>query len=457
MLADNRLTDDFATSTLPGETGVSSKKYSRIILVIFALNVISALLFMRFVNRPVYDDPYNIRDVHVYASEGFSVATMRVQQNAPGPTSFLWMAEAVRLLKGEELLDARIGALLSWVLLAAGVFAFIRYGNHSEIWYGALLALLVFPHAVEATATVLTEGPALMFALLGILAWMEFASRPTLSFGSVTLGLLGGLSMGVAVTCRQYNLALLASAACFALYERRQRGLDQRERTLWAVAVILSLAVAAVPVLLLLWVWKGFSSPGMVAAAFYGNWHGVGLNFAKPTIAAFYSLFYLVPLTFPAMRSVKASSRARVLLVSLVGGGAAGYFSSFLLQPGPLHTVVQAISRVPGAGGVFVGLVATVTIYNAVAVCMLLWEQRARVAANPAVIFAVLTIIFFIAEQFGVGGNVPFYDRYILQVAPFLGLVAFGLLPRLTYPRLAALALMSAVSHVMLWRYAFGG
>src|SRR5260370_34018762 len=102
MLADNRLTDQIATSTLPGETGVSARKYSQLILAIFALNVISALLFMRFVNRPVYDDPYNIRDVHVYAGERFSVATMLVQQNGPGPTSSISMAEAARFRKVED-------------------------------------------------------------------------------------------------------------------------------------------------------------------------------------------------------------------------------------------------------------------------------------------------------------------------------------------------------------------
>ena len=70
--------------------------------------------------------------------------------------------------------------------------------------------------------------------------------------------------------------------------------------------------------------------------------------------------------------------------------------------------------------------------------------------------FALLMIFFFVAEQFGVGGNLFLYERYMLQLAPFFGLVAFSLLPRITYPRLLVLAAMFAVSHIMLWRYAFG-
>jgi hypothetical protein len=55
-----------------------------------------------------------------------------------------------------------------------------------------------------------------------------------------------------------------------------------------------------------------------------------------------------------------------------------------------------------------------------------------------------------------VGGNLPFYDRYVLQLAPFLGLIAFAILPRLTTVRVLALAGMSILSHIMLWRFAFG-
>jgi hypothetical protein len=69
------------------------------------------------------------------------------------------------------------------------------------------------------------------------------------------------------------------------------------------------------------------------------------------------------------------------------------------------------------------------------------------------VTYALLAILLFIAEQFGVGGNVPFYDRYVLQVAPFLGVIAFALLPSLDKARLFTLIALSFFSHVMLWRY----
>jgi hypothetical protein len=155
-----------------------SEKTRRIVILLFSLNVISAALFIGLVNRPVYDDPFNIYDVHNYATRGLSVDSLMSQRNPPGPTGFLWMAAGVRLLHGDELRDARIASLASWLLLGAGILMAARFSKFAQLWYGSLLCLLVFPHAVEAAATVLTEGPAMLFTLLGVLAWTEFASRP---------------------------------------------------------------------------------------------------------------------------------------------------------------------------------------------------------------------------------------------------------------------------------------
>jgi hypothetical protein len=461
--------DDFSTSQkLPEEKSAipvitiekqpSLNKNSRVVLLIFALNVISALLFMRLVNRPVYDDPYNIIDVHAYATKGFSIATVLAQTNPPGPGSFVWMAEAVRLLKGEELLDGRIGALMSWVLLTAGILFLAGYSNFSEIWYGALLVVLVFPHTVEAGATILTEGPSLLFAALGALAWTEFASQPKVTPVTLILGIAGGLSMGVAVTCRQYNLALLPAATIFALYQFLRRGPAPAGRTIWLVSAIVSLVFAVAPVFLLVLVWKGLSSPGMATGTSYSNWQaGVGLNISRPMVVAFYIAVYLVPLTFPVMLVAKQAQRWGVILVALMGGAVAAYYSSGLLTPGPLHTVITTLARGPVMRSVVVGLVGVVTLYNTCALGQLLWEKRSMVLSSAPVGFALLTIVFFVGEQLGVGGNIPFYDRYVLSIAPFLGLIVFSVLPRLTYPRLLAFATMSLAGHIILWRYAFGG
>ncbi len=439
---------------LPIEGHAWSRRYLRLVIVAFALNVISATLFIVLINRPVYDDRYNIVDVQSYAHSGLSVATVLSQRNPPGPTSFLWMAAGVRLLGGEELRHARIAALLSWVLLLAGILIGARYGSFPQIWYGALLSTLVFPHALMATATVLTEGPALLFATLGALIWIESGSRPTASPSFLLLGILGGLLMGIAVTCRQYYLALFPAAALVGVFQLRGRG--SKEKLFRALGVILFLAVASTPVILLITVWKDISSPSMATGMWYGWSAGVGLNVFRPIVASFYSCFYLVPLTFPVLWRMRPAPRWPALLFASLGGIVAACLRSSLLQPGPLRALVRTASRIPAGDFILFGLIAGLTVYNAIIIGLLLWEKRDILTSCPPLLFALLTGAFFVVEQLGVGGNLPLYDRYLLQIAPFLGIIAFTFIPQLTPARLLALSAMAAFSQVMLWHYAFG-
>jgi len=446
-----QLSDSPAPGAKPANNGIWP-----LIIAIFAFNAISAVLFMSLVNRPIYDDQYNIFDVHTYAVQGVSAATIRANRNPPGPTSFAWMAAAVRLLRGEELRDARIGAFVSWILLVSVILIGARYTSFPNLWHGALLASLVFPHSVEAMALVLTEGPALLFAVLGALAWIEFASRPKVTLGVLLLGVFGGLSIGVAVTARQYFLALLPAALLLAFQQSRTRSLKDSAR--WYVGVTCSLASAVLPVLLLVAIWKGFSSPGMATGASYPMWKArIGFGLSRPLITTLYAAFYLLPLSFPAMSQVKPAQRWRAIGAALVGGIAAGYFSPLILQPGPLRTVVHFLARATTGQSVLFGSIAAVTIYNAIAVALLLWDKRSAFLSCPPAVFALLAVIFFVGEQFGVGGNIPLYDRYLLQMAPFLGLIAFSLFPRLTRARVLALIFLSLVSHTMLWRFVLGG
>ena len=120
-------------------------------------------------------------------------------------------------------------------------------------------------------------------------------------------------------------------------------------------------------------------------------------------------------------------------------------------------SLVHIGGRVPAREFIIFALIAVVTIYNTVALGLQLWSRGASLFSSPPVAFALLAIVFFIGEQVGVGGNMPFYDRYLLQLAPFLGLVAFDVLPGLTLQRLLALVFLSVVGQGMLWRHALGG
>src|ERR1700739_3306235 len=255
------------------------KKYCWLATSLFLLNAISALLFVIFVNRMVYDDQYNLADVHRNAHEEGSANSIRAQINPPGPTGFIWMALAARIFPADELRSARVAVLISWLLLGAGILTIAaRYSRFPLFWYAAFFVTLSFPHAVSATALVLTEGPALLFGTLGSLLLVEFLSQPTYSAKLEPLGIAAGVSIGLAITTRQYYLALLPAAASLALYQWRQR--STQARPAWVLPTLLSLMAAGFPVLLLGAVWKGLSSPGMASGSSYPNWTAtVGVSF----------------------------------------------------------------------------------------------------------------------------------------------------------------------------------
>jgi hypothetical protein len=215
--------------------------------------------------------------------------------------------------------------------------------------------------------------------------------------------------------------------------------------------------LSVVPVSLLILAWKGIASPGIESGASYNMMYkaGAGLSLTRPVIASLVVGFYLVPLTFPLMMRVKSSFRLPSLGIAGLGGVAAGHWSASLLQPGPLNSFVGSVGRTPLGREVVFGFIVAVTIYNAVGLGLALWEQRPFFSSSPSATFSLFVILFFIGEQFSVGGNIPFYDRYVLQVAPFLGMIAFAILPSLDKGRLLALGAMSAISHVIVWRYLF--
>ena len=436
------------------DLAATPKSYSRLIFLFFTLNLFSAILFLPLVHRPVYDDGFNLYDVHTYLTKGISVSTVQAQRNAAGPTSFLWMACGARLLGGEELRAARTATLFSWFLLGVGVIAGGRLSRFPSLWYGALLCTLVFPHSVLATATLLTEGPALLFATLGALAWTEFVSSSILDLRAGILGCMGGLSLGVAATCRQYYLMLVASAITISILSRVNR--SPREKRKWLGTLILTLTMACAPILAMVLIWKGISSPSMAAGTSYFNYQaGLALNIMRPFVAGFYVFVYLLPLSFPAVARLQPPQRLPALIAASLAGILAIYFRLSLLHPGPLNSLIRAAARFPAGATIVFALIAGVTAYNAIAVALVLWSKRSNAASCLPLQFALLTIFFFVVEQVGVGGNIPFYDRYVLQLAPFLGCIAFWLFPKLSQLRIAVLIGMSALGQFMLWRFAF--
>ena len=432
----------------------SARRARRGLLALFAALVLSALVFMLTVDRPVFDDTANLRDIERYATLGVDAATLGAHVNPAGPLSYVWIAALGEALGG-GLLGFRLAVLASWLLL--GLLAWrwsVRTTVRAPLWVPAL-ALLTFAHVPTAMATLLTEGPALLFALGGTLVLLTTLRRAAdgrhAGLGFATSGLL----LGLAVVARQYYLCLLPAAALSTVWTLRRAGRAWRG----ALSPLLGLALALLPIALLYALWGSLTSPGMQQlGSAYTNFDAyVGVNPARVLTAALYLGVYALPLALPAL----LARRRRLLWTCLFGAlVVAGVLRVAGLEvwggagTGPLQSLVSSATRLAGPLGelTFLATVAAGAL-GVASLTLTVTSHGDAVAREPLALLSALALAFFVLQQIGIGGNIPFYDRYVLQVIAFAGALAAVTLGAPRRWQLALLGASAALGQIMLWRH----
>ncbi len=131
-----------------------------------------------------------------------------------GPPVLLPIAGAFRVL-GVELIVARTVMAFFCLAFIAAVYFFLRpvFGGRSAA-AAALLSTLA-EGSIYLGRTLYGEIPALLFGLLGLIAWRRAMANRTAVYG-----LLAGLCFGVAILCK--SIFVLAAWACIAacIYDR---------------------------------------------------------------------------------------------------------------------------------------------------------------------------------------------------------------------------------------------
>lgn len=98
----------------------------------------------------------------------------------------------------------------------------------------------------------------------------------------------------------------------------------------------------------------------------------------------------------------------------------------------------SAFLRYASGGKFGLGFITSASIYSLIAVGVLMWENRTSLLSCPPVVFCILAMVFFVVEQFGVRGDAPSYERYVIEVAPFFRIITFVALPQLNLPPVLA-------------------
>jgi 4-amino-4-deoxy-L-arabinose transferase-like glycosyltransferase len=424
-------------------------------MVLGVLSLLSALLFISTCPTPVFDDLANMRDIQRYAADGVNGSTLAAHVNPAGPAGYIWaavMGQAIAHLSGLPLLTgARLTVWLGWLVLFIMICIMVRSGRERKgpAIAGAMYAtILVAPHSGMSQALLLTEGPAVLFCVAACLFYLRAAENE--DQGSMRLWLLCGLLAGIAVIIRQYYLAVLPAFAAAVLFDADpKRGLARR---LWRS--LLMLAAASIPVAALVLVWGDLTSPGMVSGASYAGYKAkLGIDVLRPLDAALavsvYSAMVLAPAGIAAARKVPFT----IPLLLAIAAAVACAFSRFP-DEGPVHSICQLADSVMGHQLMrYAVVIVAVYLLSALALDLEPGELG-QLWKDPGFRIASFALLLFIAEQFFVGGNIPFYDRYVMQYMPFIGLLAFRLLRHPRYAALAGYAGMFAISQMMLWRFA---
>lgn len=408
--------------------------------------LLSSLAFILCHNSPVFDDVGNGHDASFYASEGITVQAIRQQTNPTGPGSFVWIGLFSRWL-GDGLQVQRLAVWLSWFILLVGSIFLIET---PPLW-AAFALCWIFPHSVMASGLVLTEGPALCLAFLGSLLFINALSTTGRLHTQLKFW-ISLLLMGLSVICRQYYLGLIPAAMMTLLLVSWRR--QAHSIPFWAL--ILSAIVISSPVASLVALWGGISSASARSGALYKYTANVGLSWDRPLIAFLYVCLYLLAFTWPNLFRKTKWSLAVAFVAMLSSVAFAKLRHGDLLEEGPIRQSLTTVFHGGALLPVATLLLAAVALYNAGNYIILNFSNlRELFLKQPVFCLGSLFLFFFVAEQIGVGGTIPFYERYLLQIGPFLGMVVFAAEKRLLKSHLATAVVMALLAQGMLWRFAF--
>jgi len=182
----------------------------------------------------------------------------------------------------------------------------------------------------------------------------------------------------------------------------------------------------------------------------------VGINLSRALITMFYLALYFVPFTinFTLRYSYTQKSYLKDIGIAGFGGVLVAVYGDLLLQEGPVNTLTKAAEQYIMFGStILLGFIGAATFFNAITIVKVIIVRFGEVRDNIPLLFSLSFLLFFVIENAAVGGDINFYERYVLQAAPYIGIVAFFIVRRLTKANIMAIVGMMVVSNLMLWRY----
>ncbi|GAB2578988.1 hypothetical protein [Spirosoma areae] len=418
-----------------------NKTYRQYFLFLCVFYLLLASLLAVLVQYGVMDEDFHLAASRPFASTGVNATTLYRHVPPTGVASHLWFAFWMWLFPSLNYVGLRLITCGALMLLAGAAYWHMK--TISAALQRKVLAvswfMLVSPYFFLSVSTVMTEGPALLFLFAGLLLLLISRCQNLAAF------FLACLLLGFATIARFYYISLLPSVFVMLFLSDWQRYVKYgfKDVTIRRVVPYLFIGLSLLPLAGLIVLWGGLTPP------LFEQWSklrsGVSFNALRPLSALVITGVYIAPVVLVnvAWRSkafLRIGSTALVAALILAGPGVNLLHDSSSVDDvysGPIeHTLIWMKSGGDWALSLGLFLVYSLSFLTMGLVIRGITDLiRRKNFADKGMQFSVAFVFFFLVSQAFVGGNHPFFERYLIHPWPFIGYVLVGLFPAFFNPR----------------------
>jgi hypothetical protein len=420
-----------------------------IVSILLAVVLIPSVVFLQIMPVPTFDETYHLTDIYRYINLGINRETIYAQTTPTGPATHRWAALWGKLF-GSKLSTLRLSIWICWIAICLIFYKLFKQEHKDKLLF-SFLFLFTNPYASCLSGLVMTEAFGLMAILAGVYYLQKSSYNPTDYFSLI----LCGLCMGIAIVSRLYYICIIPCLAVCMLYMYRN---NSYSRDLF-IKLSLLLLFAIAPLFILYTIWGSITPPLFNKGEVFRNSKiYLGVNLLRPLSALLYVGIYCFPffLIFnPKLLIKKWPFWPIAFLVSFFVT-----YNVYLWRLERVHTGTGLIDALVTFAYKINGTVGTLAYFISVCVAamgvlLLIHKSLISLKTHVSVIalFSYTLVLFFIIQQSFVSGQTPFYDRYLIQIAPFLGLITFDAKIKFDYRLLSLVIIYLIIGQFILWRF----
>jgi hypothetical protein len=431
------------------------KPYRQFFIGICVLYLLIAGLLALQARYGVMDEDFHLEASEAFAKGGVNLTTLYRHIPPTGVASHIWFALWMRLFPGIDYIGLRLITCAALLVLAG--ITYVHLKTRSTVSQKKVLAaswfMLVCPYFFVGVSTIQTEGPALIFLFSGLLLLSSSGLYRTFPF------LLGCLFLGITTIARFYYIPLLPALFIVLVVSDWEQYLQAGFKKVVSDRGLLyaSIGIGLLPLAGLVLLWGGFTPP------LFHQWSklrsGVSFNQLRPISAFLITGLYISPFVLAnLLQGSKLLMRAGAITLPLALILAIFQVNLFHdpssvndVFSGPIeHAIGWMESR--GMWGLILGLFAvySVSLFSmSVFIEQVVIYVRLHGLTDKGLLFSIAFVSFFILSQAFIGGNHPFFERYLIHPWPFLGYILIQVSPAFfkarNYLLLAAYTLFSVL------------